>query len=103
MFPPYKVQLRRDYFCIGYLTVKLSAVERCLLENNPTFWENLLMLFEKEIQADFEARANQVTIVQAFEHINQTTVKGLERQLAIFTKIPMDRSASDSILTIFHR
>lgn len=61
---------------------KLSAVEQRLLEANPTFWENLLMFFEREIQSDFEARANQVVIAQAFEHINQTTVKGLERQLS---------------------
>lgn len=61
---------------------KLSAVEQRLLENNPTFWENLLMLFEKEIEADFETKANQVVLAQAFEYINQTTVKGLERQLS---------------------
>ncbi len=61
---------------------KLSAVEQRLLENNPTFWKNLLMLFEKEIEADFEARAHQIVLAQAFEHINQATVKGLERQLS---------------------
>ena len=64
------------------LNRKLSAVEQHLLENNPMFWEKLLILFEKEIEADFEAKANQVVLAQAFQHINQTTIKGLERQLS---------------------
>ncbi len=81
-FPSIRGSAQARLLLYRLLNGKLDAFVQRLLESDPTLWERLLALFEKEIEADFQAKANQVVLAQAFEHINQTTVKGLERQLS---------------------
>lgn len=65
--------------------LKLTDVERRLLEANPYLWEQLVDKMEKELSADTQGRADQDALRRAFAHIDRNTREGLQKQVERIT------------------
>lgn len=63
------------------LSTSLSEAEQQLLSADPSLWEQILTALENSMTSEAKMQSVEVTLTQAFSHIEQSTRAGLEKQI----------------------
>lgn len=63
------------------LSTSLSEAEQQLLSADPSLWEQILTALENSMTSEAKMQSIEVTLTQAFSHIERSTRAGLEKQI----------------------
>jgi SPP1 gp7 family putative phage head morphogenesis protein len=67
------------------LSLNLTDAENQLLNAHPTLWDLVLSRLEELIETEIQAKSEEITLKQAFVHIERITKEGLQRQIERLT------------------
>lgn len=63
------------------LSTSFTETEQQLLSADPSLWEQILAALENSMTSEAELQSVEVTLTQAFSHIEQSTRVGLQKQI----------------------